>query len=160
MTSHSVMTWDEYFMEMCAVVARKSKDCGKHVGSVIVGPGHEIRSTGYNGFPRGVDDSISTRHERPSKYMWTEHAERNSIYNAARNGVSLEGSTIYSSLYPCMKCMRGIVQAGIVEVVAPAPDSESTEMYKRYETEFTYCREMLNETGVIYREFGENSGHN
>ena len=145
------MNWDDYFINLCYAVSNKSKDCAKHVGCVIVGPEHEVRSTGYNGFPRKVDDTVSSRHERPSKYMWTEHAERNAIYNAARNGIALGGTTLYSTLYPCMKCARGIVQSGIVEIVSPAPDAESAEMYKRYEVEFNYTREMFSETGLVWR---------
>ena len=82
-------SWDEYFLTLCDAVALKSKDRSTKLGCVIVGVGHEVRSTGYNGFPRGVNDNVDARHQRPEKYKWTEHAERNAIYNAARCGVSV-----------------------------------------------------------------------
>ena len=78
--------WNEYFMAMARLVAKKSKDPSMQVGVVIVGPDHEVRSTGFNGFARGVNENYSSRWGRPAKYKWVEHAERNAIYNAARMG--------------------------------------------------------------------------
>lgn len=115
-------SWDNYFMGLAGFVAGKSKDRSTKVGCVLVGPDNEIRSTGYNSFPRGIDDNVEARHERPEKYLWTEHAERNAIYNAARVGTPLKGCRAYTPLFPCMDCARGIVQVGIVEVISSAPD--------------------------------------
>ena len=103
-------------------IACWSKDRSRKVGCVIAGPNNEIRTTGYNGFPRGVNDDVEYRHERPMKYKWTEHAERNAIYNAARNGISISGCTIYVPWYPCMDCARAIVQSGISKLVCYHPD--------------------------------------
>ena len=75
--------WNSRFMDLARLVAGWSKDTSTKVGCVIIGPDKEIRSTGYNGFPRGVDDTIPAGHERPAKYDFTEHAERNAIYNAS-----------------------------------------------------------------------------
>jgi dCMP deaminase len=111
------MNWDEYFMSMCYFIAMKSKDQNTKNGSVIVGPDNEIRSTGYNSFPRGINDNLQERQERPEKYYWLEHGERNSIYNAARIGVSLKDCRMYTLGTPCMDCARGIVQSGISEVI-------------------------------------------
>ena len=87
------------------------------IGAVIVGKDKEIVSTGYNSFPRGIDDNIRERQERPEKYFWFEHAERNAIYNAARIGVSTKGCTMYLSCgVPCSDCARGIINAGIVRI--------------------------------------------
>ena len=66
------MNWDEYFLAMCQLVASKSKDRSTKVGAIIVGPDNEIVSTGYNGFPRGINDDIKERHERPLKYKFTD----------------------------------------------------------------------------------------
>lgn len=119
----SLRHWDDYFMGMASYVATKSKDRSTKVGAVIVSdPDRAVLSTGWNGFPRGVDDDIEARHERPSKYNWTEHAERNAIYNAARHGICLAGATIYITHFPCCDCARAITQSGIVEVVCPEPD--------------------------------------
>ena len=110
------MNWDEYFIQMAKLVATKSKDQSTKVGCVIVGPNHEVRTTGYNGFCRGVDDDVDLRHEKPEKYFWTEHAERNAIYNAARNGIPLEGCTVYTTLVPCADCTRGLIQSGVKRI--------------------------------------------
>ena len=81
------MRWVQYFRELAHTVKKKSKDENTQIGAVIVGKDKEIVSTGYNSFPRGLDDNIKERQERPEKYFWFEHGERNAIYNAARIGV-------------------------------------------------------------------------
>ena len=111
------MDWKEYYLGIAEQVRLKSKDRSTQIGAVIVGEGNEILSTGYNSFPRGLDDDIEERHQRPEKYLWTEHAERNAIYNAARIGTTLKGSTIFlTSGPPCMDCARGVINAGIKTV--------------------------------------------
>jgi dCMP deaminase len=110
-------TWDDTFLDICEVVAKRSKDRNTKVGAVIVGPDNEIRSTGYNSFPRGILDNLSSRQERPAKYLYFEHAERNAIYNASRIGVSLRGCRVYIPWLPCAECARAIIQVGICQVV-------------------------------------------
>src|SRR4051812_31931200 len=102
----NTLKWDERFINLALHIAGWSKDESRKVGCLIVGPQGEIRSTGYNGFPRGVDDTLPGRNERPAKYQWTEHAERNAIYNAARVGTPLEGTSIYLPWFPCVDCAR------------------------------------------------------
>lgn len=138
------MNWTEYFMEMSEFISKKSKDRSTKVGCVIVGPNHEVRTTGYNGFCRGIDDDIELRHERPEKYFWAEHAERNAIYNAARNGIRLEGCTLYSTVFPCADCARAIIQSGIKTVVAPVYNNDTKISYESYDRAIA----MLHETGV------------
>lgn len=111
------MNWNDYFFEMATLVSKKSKDRSTKVGCVIVGPNNEVRTTGYNGFCRGVNDDIDSRHDRPEKYFWTEHAERNAIYNAARNGIPLEGCTAYTTLVPCADCTRALIQSGVKSIL-------------------------------------------
>jgi dCMP deaminase len=111
------MNWDEYFVHMLYLVAMKSKDEKTQNSTIIVGPDNEIRSTGYNSFPRGIDDTRPERQERPEKYYWHEHGERNAIYNASRVGIPLKGCRLYVTGIPCMDCARGIIQAGITEVI-------------------------------------------
>ena len=82
------MRWVEYFRNLAHQVKLKSKDESTQIGAIIVGKDKEIVSTGYNSFPRGLTDDIKSRQERPEKYYWFEHAERNAIYNAAIIGVS------------------------------------------------------------------------
>ena len=111
------MRWVEYFRNLAHTVKLKSKDENTQIGAVIVGKDKEIVSTGYNSFPRGIDDNLKQRQERPEKYFWFEHAERNAIYNAARIGVSTKGCTMYLSCgIPCSDCTRGIINAGISRI--------------------------------------------
>ena len=114
----NTINWDCYFMSMSYLVAMKSKDNSTKIGSVIVGKDHEILSTGYNGLPRGMSDDDPELQIKPEpKYSLFEHSERNSIYNAARNGIHLLNSTIYTQGIPCADCARAIIQAGIKRVV-------------------------------------------
>lgn len=111
------MNWHDYYVLLLPRIAAKSKDPDTKVGSIIVGPDHEIRSTGYNGLPRGADDSCAERFLRPEKYLWMEHAERNAIYNAARMGTATKNCTVYVSLLPCIDCARAVISSGICCVV-------------------------------------------
>lgn len=149
-TPRDVPGWDSYYLAVCNVVASRSKDPSTQIGCVIAGPAHEIRSTGYNSFPRGIRDTVAERSQRPEKYLWIEHAERNAIYNAARAGTALEGCTIYVELMPCMDCARAIVQAGIVEVVIDADRMEgySSEFYNEH---FQLSRVLFEEAKVKVR---------
>lgn len=143
------MKWDTYFRDLVQIVSSKSKDRSTKVGCIVVGPDNEIRSTGYNGFPYNINDDVEDRHQRPEKYLWTEHAERNAIYAAAKNGVPLRNCRIFLSLFPCMDCARAIIQTGILEVIAPPPDLTNPqwgEQFKKVEI-------MLNEAGVRIRDY-------
>lgn len=139
------MSWDAYFHNLLAPIAAKSKDPNTKIGCVVVGPDREIRSTGYNSFPRGLDDNVPGRQERPEKYFWVEHAERNAIYNAARCGTQTKNCTIYVSEVPCLDCARGIVQSGISHVVVckveqnEAFNARWTEHLARVEQLFAEC---------------------
>lgn len=141
-------SWDEYYVRMADLVASKSKDRSTNVGAVIVGPDNEVRSTGFNGFPRGVDDEVDSRHTRPVKYDFTEHAERNAIYNAARVGIATKDCTIYLNWEPCpcTGCTRAIIQSGITKIVGP--DVKFAGAGKHWEDDFKRATEMLNEAGI------------
>jgi dCMP deaminase len=142
--------WEEYYLDICKVVAARSKDPNTQIGCVIAGPAHEIRSTGYNSLPRGIRDDVPERLERPTKYLWMEHAERNAIYNAARCGTPLEGCTLYVEIMPCMDCGRAIVQAGIREViVSGARMSQYSSDY--YDEHFRNVEVLFQEAGVTVR---------
>ena len=111
------MRWTEYFYNIAEQVKTKSKDNRTQIGAVIVGKDKEIVSTGYNSFPRGIVDNKPERQERPEKYFWFEHAERNAIYNAARIGVSTKGCTMYLTCgMVCSDCARAIINAGISKI--------------------------------------------
>lgn len=122
MIKRYVGEWDYYFLEMARVVATKSKDPSTKVGAVVVNDKRIIVSTGWNGFPRGIDDSEDRLTDREKKYSRTVHAEMNAIYNACYNGVSLDGCTLYIYGLPsCESCSLGIIQVGIRRVVCRVP---------------------------------------
>lgn len=147
------MNWDDYFMGMCDYVATKSKDGSIKVGCVIVGAERrDVRATGFNGFPRGIFDAgpvdgMAGRFERPLKYFYTEHAERNAVYAAAAVGVPLAGCVIYvNSLPPCADCARAIIQCGISELVHVELDIPD-----RWKESCGIGMAMLGEAGVSIR---------
>ena len=114
--------WDKKFIKLCMFISEWSKDKNKKVGAVIVDDDNVVLSMGYNGIPKGCDDNIECRYEKPIKYLFTEHAERNAIYHAARHGISLKGCRIYVTLFPCADCARAIIQSGIKKIIAPEPN--------------------------------------
>lgn len=141
------MNWKEYFINIAEEVKTKSKDQSTQIGAVIVGKDKEIVSTGYNSFPRGLNDDLQERQERPEKYFWFEHAERNAIYNAARIGVSLKESTIYlTSGLPCMDCARGLIQAGVKKVICK--EVCTTKNHEKWREQQQKSLLMLSECGV------------
>lgn len=139
--------WDERFLRLALHISEWSKDPTTRVGCVIVGPSNEVRSIGFNGFPRGVNDDDSSRYARPAKYMWTEHAERNAIYNAARIGVALENCRMYLPWFPCGDCARAIIQSGIVELIAVEPELD----HPKWGNDFRAAKVLLEEGGVKVR---------
>lgn len=129
---------------------QRSKDRSTQVGAVVIDDDFNLRISGYNGFPRGVNDNDGDRHERPTKYMWTSHAEENCVAQAARAGVSLRGCTLLvTSLFPCTTCARLIIQAGIRRILAP-----KTPQNSRWDYQAGVTLEMLSEAGVevVYYE--------
>ena len=150
------MRWVEYFQNLAHQVKLKSKDERTQIGAVIVGKDKEIVSTGYNSFPRGLDDNKPIRQERPEKYYWFEHAERNAIYNAARIGVSTKGCTMYLSCgIPCADCARGIINAGIIRIFCERGGGAKG---KKWDESAERSWEMFQESGVNVQFYDE--GHN
>lgn len=117
-----VLTWDETFMAIARVVAKRSKDPSTQVGAVIVGSDHRVLSLGYNGAPHGFSDEEfpwgkKDPDPRRNKYLYVVHSERNAILNYRGSRRDLEGSTVYVTLFPCNECMKEIVQSGVSRVV-------------------------------------------
>ena len=138
--------WAARFMGLAAHMAGWSEDRDRYVGAVIVGPGHEVRASGYNGLPRGVSDRDDSRFDRASgtKFFWIEHAERNAIYNAARSGAALDGCTIYVTRFPCADCARAVIQSGIRRLVCPpVPENDGA-----LDASFAAAEIMLREAGI------------
>lgn len=141
------MKWNEYFLNIAETVKLKSKDESTQIGAVIVGMDNEVLSTGYNSFPRGLDDNLQERQERPEKYFWMVHAELNAILNAARVGTKLKNSTIYiTSGVPCVDCAKSIVNAGIKTVYCKRVCT--TKNKEKWEDSQKRSVQLLNECGV------------
>lgn len=134
--------WDDRFLRLAQAVGEWSKDRSRKVGCIIVDDERGIRAIGYNGFPRGIEDEFQARHSRPTKYLWTEHAERNAIYEAARTGTRLEGCTMYLPWFPCMDCARAIVQVGIKRLVALRPDTTDAQWGEQFATALDLFKEV------------------
>jgi dCMP deaminase len=114
--------WDLKFIELSRHIANWSKDTNRKNSAVIVNDDNIVISMGYNGFPIGCDDKVACRYEQPMKYLYTEHAERNAIYHAAKLGVSLKGCRMYVTMFPCSDCARALIQSGIKQLFTPTPD--------------------------------------
>lgn len=143
------ISWDEYFMGVAQLAGMRSKDPNTQVGSCIVSSDHKILSMGYNGLPKGCDDDVfpwdrDGADQLMTKYPYVTHSELNAILNY--RGGSLEGATLYVSLFPCNECAKAIIQAGIKNVVYDSDkyaDSEATIASKR----------MFNAAGVRYYQY-------
>lgn len=141
------MSWDARWVSLAQLIASWSKDRSRRAGAVIVDERNVVVALGWNGFPRGIDEDVDARQERPAKYLWTEHAERNAIYNAAANGHHTRGCRMYINWFPCADCARAIIQAGIVEVVGIEPDWDDF----KWKDHFAIIKEMFSEAGISLR---------
>ena len=147
------MNWDQYFISICETVKEKSKDDSTQIGVVIAGEDKQIITTGYNSFPRGIDDSVVERQERPEKYMWFSHAETNAIINAALNGTSTKNSVMYMSCgIPCPDCARNIINAGVSEIVCKKTQ-EVMNNPQKWEELSKRSMQMFKESGVKVRHW-------
>ena len=114
------ISWDEYFMFSACLASRRSKDPNTKVGSVIVNNENRIIATGYNGFPNGIKDELlpwskNSELYEETKYAYVVHAEANCLLNSIKS--SLEGCTMYVTLFPCSSCTKLIIQKGIKKIV-------------------------------------------
>ena len=142
-----MMNWTEYFLSIAEAAKMKSKDRRTQIGAVIVGKDNEIVSTGYNSFPRGIDDNVEERQVRPEKYFWMVHGELNAILNAARIGVSTNHCRLYLTCgIPCSNCGRAIINAGITEVYCKMEDT--TKNREKWDEESSKTKQMFQEAHV------------
>ena len=139
--------WDKRFLDLATHISTWSKDPSTKVGCVVVGEDREIRSTGFNGFPRGIEDDEERLADREQKYPLICHAEENAIMHAARTGISLKGNTAYVTWPPCSRCTRSLIQAGVSEVVYPA----DINIPDRWQDDFATASAMMEEAGVKVR---------
>ena len=137
--------WDERYLNLAEHIAQWSKDPSSKIGAVIIGDKGQVLSQGYNGFPRGFDDSDHLYADREFKLDHVIHAEMNCIYNASFSGISLDGATLYVHGLPiCHQCSLGVIQVGIKRVIMKSRDSE------RWRTSFEKTKANFKMAGVIY----------
>ena len=141
------INWDEYFMGIAMLAARRSKDPSTQVGACIVSDDNIIISTGYNGMPKGCSDDIfpwdRDGQQDETKYPYVVHAELNAILNA--NGRDLRGSRIFVALFPCNECAKAIIQSGIKEVLYLSDKYKDTMLN-------LVSKRMLDAAGVKYTQ--------
>ena len=131
--------WHQRFFELAKHVGSWSKDPSTQVGACLVNENKQVISLGFNGIPRGVDDSEYRYADREIKYKFVSHAERNALDNAF---VDTKGATLYSTLFPCNECAKGIIQKGITHVVTLQPDMS------RVHNNIDISLKMFEEAGV------------
>lgn len=136
--------WDKRYMGIARQTALWSKDPSSKIGAVAVDSEGQILTTGYNGFPRGINDTEERYNNREVKYEMIVHAEMNAIYNATYHGVSLKDSTMYVAGLPCCnKCALGLIQTGIKRVVMDGdPEDE------RWKASWGLSEQLFNEANV------------
>lgn len=138
------MKWDNRFLNLAREISTWSKDPSAQIGAVIVNDDRRILATGYNGFPRGIQDNDWRYQDREIKYKYVVHAEMNAIYNATFNGISLNDSTLYVWGLPvCSECAKGVIQVGIKKIVMPKLDYPD-----RWVESFRKSRELFSEAGI------------
>lgn len=139
------ISWDEYFMGITLLSAKRSKDPSTQVGACIVSPDNRIISVGYNGFPNGCNDDIFPWTKEGdiynTKYAYVAHAELNAILNA--RGSDLNNATLYVALFPCNECAKAIIQSGIQHIVFACDKYADTP-------EVMASKRMLDAAGVTY----------
>ncbi len=136
--------WDQRYLALAKEVSTWSKDPSTQVGAVTVGSKKEVLSQGFNGFPRGINDSDERYNNRDIKYKLVVHAEMNAIYNATYSGTSLDGATLYVYGLPiCSECAKGIIQVGIKKVVV-----EKSKELDNWNESVQLSQKMFDEAGV------------
>jgi dCMP deaminase len=134
------MDWNMWLLGLAKYISTASKDPSTKVGAVIVDEDRRIVSLGYNGLPRGVDDSHERLNDRDLKYKLIVHAERNALLFARG---SVKGCTLYTyPMMPCATCASMVIQSGIKKVVAPQSDNP------RWQGDFTLSLQLFSEAGV------------
>ena len=142
------INWDEYFMGIALLSAQRSKDSNTQVGACIVNQEHKIVSVGYNGMPTGCnDDDMPWEREGDflnTKYPFVCHAELNAILN--RSAGSLQGCSLYVTLFPCNECAKAIIQSGIRTIVYDCDKYANTPAV-------IASKRMLDAAGVRYYKY-------
>ncbi|MGC4038249.1 MAG: dCMP deaminase family protein [Chitinophagaceae bacterium] len=148
------ISWDEYFMGVALLSAKRSKDPSTQVGACIVNDKNKIVGAGYNGLPIGChDDNFPWDRDGDfldTKYPFICHAELNAILNNI--GMDLQGCKIYTALFPCNECTKAIIQSGIREVIYLSDKYADNDVFKA-------SKIMLDTAGVRYRKVESGINH-
>jgi dCMP deaminase len=140
--------WHRRYLQLAETVAGWSKDPSRKIGCVAVNDKGQILSVGYNGFPRGINDDPVRLNNRNEKYKFVVHAEKNMIYNATHNGVSLDGSTVYVSGLPvCSECAKGLIQVGVKKVIM----DDATNIRNNWAESWELTRSLFDEARIEYK---------
>lgn len=134
--------WNKRFMELADLVATWSKDPSTKVGCVLVNEDRHVISTGFNGFPRGVQDHTYRYTNRDVKYLMVQHAEMNAVTQAV---APTKGSTAYVTHHPCATCMGLLINAGVKVIYTRKPAEGLAE---RFKTSFQVAQVMADEARV------------
>ena len=142
--------WDNRYRELAKAVSTWSKDPSKKIGAIAIGSKGQVLAQGFNGFPRGIDDTDERLNDREIKYKYVVHAEMNLIYNATFNGISLDGSTVYIYGLPlCSECAKGLIQVGVKRIVMSRDSLESAD--DKWLESFELTMQLLNESGIHWK---------
>lgn len=143
--STGLTNWCNRYLSLAKEISTWSKDPSRKIGAVAVGEKGQILAQGYNGFPRGILDSVDRYNDRPTKYKYVVHAEMNVIYNATFNGVSLDRASLFVYGLPvCSECAKGIIQVGIQSVTVFSED----EVPEIWTDSWNTTQNMFKEAGV------------
>lgn len=142
--------WNNRFLELANYISNWSKDPSTKVGAVIVTNDKQVVSMGYNGFPRGIEDTYERLNNREIKYSLVSHGESNAILHASRYGISIKGCKLYVNVFPCSECAKQIIQSGINEVYTYKP---TKDMIDRWEKSFNLTKMLFKESGVKLYEY-------
>ena len=148
--------WNIRFMKLAREISTWSKDPSRRIGAVAIGENRRILSTGYNGFPSDIEDSVERLRDREEKYKYVIHAEKNCIYNACLNGISLQGASLYVWGLPvCSECAKGVIQVGISKVYyGHVTDDEYDDAY--WTKSFRITQSMFDEVGIEVFHMNDN----
>jgi dCMP deaminase len=146
--------WDGRFMKLAREISTWSKDPSTCIGAVIVNDERRILATGYNGFPRNIEDTEERLNDREQKYPLIVHGEMNALMNALYSGVSVKDSTIYVWGLPvCAECTKNVIQSGIKRVVITQPYRAPEKWQKQW---YELSKPMYDEANVSITYIDEN----
>ncbi len=147
MKRQDYIAWDEYFMGIALLSAKRSKDPSTQVGACIVNQYNKIVGIGYNGFPIGCDDDSlpwdkTSVNPNETKYPYVVHAEANAILNSTKD---LHGAKMYVALFPCNECTKLIIQSGVKGIIYLSDKYRDTDSVKA-------SKKMFGLAGVSYKQ--------